>query len=141
MFGFGRRSKAMPSLDGQLKWWVIESERFNVASQLSFRVFDAVIAQNEEIAIENLRVSDENLDKTLMEAAIRNGKIEDESSWEPVSTLVKHLSVSSVTNQAEVAERDPELLDMLLEHEFFLEEFRDDPQMSVGGGIYDWPTT
>lgn len=136
MFGFGR--KALPPLDGQLKWWVIESQRFNLASQSTFRVFDAVIAENEQAAIENLRDSDEKLGKTLMQSAIRNGKIHDESGWEPVSTLVQHLSISAVTTQAEIAKRDPELLGMLLEHEFFLDEFKDDPKMAVGGGIYDW---
>lgn len=141
MFGFGRRSKAMPSLEGQLKWWVIESERFNLASKASFRVFKAVVAQNEEMAIEHLRISDEKLDKTLMNAAIRAGKIEDEFDWEPVSTHVRHLSISSVTTEAEVAERDEALLGMLKEHRFFLDELKEDPQMAVGGGIYDWPKT
>lgn len=141
MFGFSPRSKPMPALEGHLKWWVIESERFNLASKTSFRVFEAVVAQSQEIAIENLRVSDEKLDKSLMAAAIQAGKIEDEFDWEPVSTLVRHMSVSSVTTQAEVAERDEVLLDMLRDHEFFLDDFRDDPQMSVGGGVYDLPKT
>ena len=141
MFGIGRRSKAMPSLEGKLKWWVIESERFNLASKASFRVFEAVVAQNEEMAIEHLRISDEKLNKSLMSAAIRAGKIEDEFEWEPVSTHVRHLSVSSVTTEAEVAERDEVLLGMLKEHDFFLDELKEDPQMAVGGGIYDWPNT
>ena len=141
MFGFGRRSKAMPSLDGNLKWWVIESERFNLASKASFRVFEAVVAQSEEMAIEHVRISDEKLDKTLMNAAIRAGKIEDEFDWEPVSTHVRHLSVSAVTTEAEVAERDEVLLGMLKEHDFFLDELKEEPQMAVGGGIYDWPKT
>ena len=141
MFGFGRRSNAMPTLDGNLKWWVIESERFNLESKSSFRVFEAVVAQSEEAALEHLRISDEKLDKTLMNAAIRTGKIEDEFEWEPVSTHVRHLSVSSVTTEAEVAERDEVLLGMLKEHHFFLDEFKEDPQMAVGGGIYDWPKT
>ncbi|MCB5199816.1 hypothetical protein LGQ03_11265 [Loktanella sp. TSTF-M6] len=83
----------MPSLDDNLKWWVIESERFNLESKASFRVFDAVVAQSEEMAIEHLRISDEKLDKSLMNSAIRAGKIVDEFDWEPVSTLVRHLSV------------------------------------------------
>ena len=141
MFGFGRRSKAMPSLDGNLKWWVIESERFNLESKASFRVFEAVIAQTEEMAIEHLRISDEKLDKSLMNSAIRAGKVEDEFDWEPVSTHVRYLSVSSVTTEAEVAERDEELLGMLKGHDFFLDEFKEDPHMAVGGGIYDWPKT
>lgn len=135
MFGFGRQSKAMPSLDGNLKWWVIESERFNLESKASFRVFEAVVAQSEEAAIENLRMAEEKLDKTLMNAAIHAGKIEDEFEWEPVSTLVKHLSVSSVTTEAEIAERDEVLLGMLKGHDFFLDEFKEEPQMAVGGGI------
>ncbi len=139
MFGFGRRSKAMPSLDGNLKWWVIESERFNLESKASFRVFEAVIAQSEEMAIEHLRISDDKLNKSLMNSAIRAGKIEDELDWEPVSRHVRHLSVSSVTTEAEVAERDEVLLGMLKEHDFFLDEFKEDPQMAVGGEIYDWP--
>ncbi|WP_159089957.1 hypothetical protein [Ruegeria sp. Alg231-54] len=141
MMGFDPRSKAMPDLDDHLKWWVIESERFNLAPKASFRVFKAVIAQSEEMAIENLRVSDEKLDKSLMQTAIRSGRIEDEFDWEPVSTFARHLSVSSVTIQAEVADRDEVLLDMLQEHDFFLGELKDDPKMSVGGGIYDWPKT
>ena len=131
----------MPSLDGNLKWWVIESERFNLASKASFRVFEAVVAQSEEMAIEHVRISDEKLDKTLMNAAIRAGKIEDEFDWEPVSTHVRHLSVSAVTTEAEVAERDEVLLGMLKEHDFFLDELKEEPQMAVGGGIYDWPKT
>ncbi|MGR3712479.1 MAG: hypothetical protein ACU0A6_05105 [Shimia sp.] len=106
MFGFGRRSKEMPSLDDNLKWWVIESERFNLESKASFRIFDAVIAKSEKMAIEHLRISDEKVDKSLMNSAIRAGKIVDEFDWEPVSTLVRHLSVLSVTTEAEVAERD-----------------------------------
>lgn len=141
MLGFGRRSKAMPSLDRNLKWWVIESERFNLESKVSFRVFEAVVAQSEEAAIEHLRISKEKLDETLMNAAIRAGKIEDEFEWEPVSTHVRHLSVSSVATEAEVAERDEMLLGMLKEHHFFLDEFKEDPQMVVGGGIYDLPKT
>ena len=141
MFWFGRRSKTMPSLEDNLRWWVIESERFNLESKAPFRVFKAVVARSEEAAIEHLRISDDKLDKTLMNAAIRAGKIEDEFDWEPVSTLVRHLSVSSVTTEAEVAERNEALLDMLKEHDFFLDEFKEDPQMAVGGGIYDWPKT
>ena len=141
MFGFGRRPKAMPSLDGDLKWWVIESERFNSDTNASFRVFEAVIAQSEEMAIEHLRISDEKLDKSLMNSAIRAGKIEDEFDWEPVSTHVRHLAVSSVATEAEVAERDEVLLGMLTEHNFFLDEFGEDPQIAVGGGIYDLPKT
>lgn len=139
MFGFGRQSNTLPSLDDNLKWWLIESERFNLESSASFRVFEAVVAQSEEAAIEHLRISDEKLDKTLMNAAIRAGKIEDEFEWEPISTLVRHLSVSSVTTEAEVAERDEFLLGMLKEHDFFLDEFKEDPQIAIGGGIYDWP--
>lgn len=141
MFGFGQRSKAMPSLAGNLKWWVIESERLNLESRASFRVFEAVVAESEEMAIEHLRVSDEKLDKALMDAAIRAGRIEDEFDWEPVSTHVRHLSVSSVTTEADVAERDEVLLGMLKEHNFFLDDLKEDPQMAVGGGIYDWPKT
>lgn len=69
MFGFGRRSKAMPSLDGVLKSWVIESERINLESKASFRGFNAVIAQSEKAAIEHLRISNEKLDTSLMNAA------------------------------------------------------------------------
>lgn len=141
MFGFGRRTKAMPPLEGNLKWWVIESERFNLESKTSFRVVEAVIAQSEEMAIEHLRISDEKLDKTIMNAAIRAGKIEDEFDWEPISTHVRHLSVSLVSTEAEIAERDEVLLDMLKEHDFFLDELKEDPQMAVGGGVYDWPNT
>lgn len=141
MFGFGKRSKAMPPLEGNYKWWVIESERFNLETKSSFRVFEAVIAESKEMAIEHLRISKERLDKTLMNAAIRAGRIEDEFDWEPISTLVRHLSVSSVTTEADVAELDEALLGMLKAHDFFLDEFKDDPQISVGGGIYDWPKT
>ncbi len=141
MFGFGRRIKAMPPLEGNLKWWVIESERFNLESKTSFRVVEAVIAQSEEMAIEHLRISDEKLDKTIMNAAIRAGKIEDEFDWVPISTHVRHLSVSLVSTEAEIAERDAVLLDMLKEHDFFLDELKEDPQMAVGGGVYDWPNT
>ena len=74
-----------------------------------------------------------------MNAAIQAGKIEDEFDWEPVSTHVRHLSVSSVATEAEVAERDEVLLGMLKEHDFFLDEFKEDPEMAVGGGIYDCP--
>ncbi|WGW04431.1 hypothetical protein [Tropicibacter oceani] len=122
-----------------MKWWVIESERFNLESKVSFRVFEAVVAQSEEAAIEHLRISYEKLDETLMNAAIRAGKIEDEFEWEPVSTHVRHLSVSSVATEAEVAERDEMLLGMLKEHHFFLDELKEDPQMAVGGGIYELP--
>ncbi|WP_370213102.1 hypothetical protein [Roseovarius sp.] len=141
MFGFGRRSKAMPSLEENLKWWVIESERLNLESKASFRVFAAVVAESEEMAIEHLRISDEKLDKTLMNAAIKAGRIEDEFDWEPVSTHVRHLSVSSVTTEADVANRDEVLLGMLKQHNFFLDDLKEDPQMAVGGGIYDWPKT
>lgn len=129
----------MPALDGNLKWWVIESERFNLESKTSFRVFEAVIAQNERMAIEHLRISDEELDKSLMDSAIRAGKITDEFDWEPISTHVQHLSILSVATEAEVAERDEVLLEMLKEHDFFLDEFKEDPQMAIGGGIYDLP--
>lgn len=141
MFRLGQRSKAMPPLSGNSKWWVIESERFNTESKAMFRVFNAVIAQNEKTAIEHLRISDEKLDKTLMNAAIRAGKVEDEFDWEPVSTHVRHLSILSVKTQAEVAACDEVLLDMLKDHDFFLDEFNEDPQMAVSGGIYDWPET
>lgn len=141
MFGFGRRSKAMPSVEGDLKWWVIESERFNLESKTTFRVFDAVVAQSEDVAIEHLRISDKKFEKTLMDAAIRAGQIEDELGWEPVSTHVRHLSVSLVTTEEEVAELDEVLLGMLKDHDFFLDELKEDPQMAVGSGIYDWPKT
>lgn len=131
----------MPSLKGNLKWWVIESERFNLKSKASFRVFEAVVAENEEMAIEHSRISDEKLDKALMNAAIRAGRIEDEFDWEPVSTHVRYLSVSSVATEADIAERDEVLLGMLKEHHFFLDDLKEDPQMAVGGGVYDWPET
>jgi len=137
MFGFNRRSKAMPSLEDNLQWWVIESERFNLESNASFREFEAVIAPNEEMAIEHLRVSDEKLDQSLMNSAIRAGKIVDEFDWEPISKHVRHLSVSMVSEESEVAKLDKVLLSMLKEHHFFLDEFKEDPQMAVGGGVYD----
>jgi hypothetical protein len=84
-----------------------------------------------------LRVADEKLDKALMEAAIRAGSIEDEADWEPVSTFVRHLSISAVKTCAEIADRDHVLLDMLRDHDFFLDDFNGDPYMSVGGGVYD----
>ena len=118
---------------------MIESERYNLGTKASFRVFEAVVGQSEEEAISNSKISDEKLDKTLMESAIRSGRIEDEFDWEPVSTLVKHLSASSVRTEADVAELDKVLLGMLVEHDFFIDDFEDDPQIAVGGGIYDCP--
>lgn len=82
VFGFSRRSKAMPSLEGDLKCWIIESERLNLKSKASFRIFEAVVAPSEEMAIEHLRFSDEKLDMTLMNAAIRAGEIANEFDWE-----------------------------------------------------------
>ena len=137
MFGFGRKTKPVPALDGDLKWWIIESQRLNLTSKSTFRDFNAVIAENEDAAIENLRISDDELNETLMKADIRNGKIGDEAEWKPLSTLVKHLSVSPVTTEDDITEREPELLEMLLEHDFFLEEFKEDPKMAIAGGIYD----
>ena len=137
MFGFGRPKVILPVFENGLKWWVIESEGYNLGTKTSFRVFEAVVAQTEEEAIENLKVSDEKLDKNLMKSAIRRGEIEDEVAWEPVSKLVKHLSVSLVQTRADVASLDKVLLNMLIEHNFFLDDFADDPQSSVGGGVYD----
>lgn len=119
MFWFNRGSKALPILENGLKWWVIESERCNLESKSSFRIYHAVVAKCEEIAIEYLQISDEELDRTLMNAAIRAGEIQDEFDWEPVSTLVRHLSISSVRTEVEVAKRDEVLLGMLKEHHFF----------------------
>ena len=87
------------------------------------------------------RTVQSGIEKTLMDAAIRAGQIEDELGWEPVSTHVRHLSVSLVTTEEEVAELDEVLLGMLKDHDFFLDELKEDPQMAVGGGIYDWPKT
>lgn len=139
MSGDGQKTKPLPVFEHGLKWWVIESERFNLGTKTSFRAFEAVVAQTAEGALANLEAADEKLDKSLMESAIRSGKIEDEYEWEPVSTLVKHMFVSPVSTESDVSELDTVLLSMLLEHEFFVDDFRDDPQIAVGGGVYDLP--
>ncbi|WP_170563516.1 hypothetical protein [Ruegeria atlantica] len=121
-----------------MSWWVVESKRLNLSTETTFRVFEAVIANSKEQAIHHAKISDSRLNTALMNAAIRRGDIEGQDEWQPISQLVERLSILPVLTQEEIAAFDPVLLGMLLEHEFFIDEFSEDPEMAVGGGIYDY---
>lgn len=121
-----------------MSWWVIESKRSNLRSKTTFRVFEAVIGNSEEEAIKHSDISDARLDAALMNSAIRRGDIKDRCEWQPVSRLVEYLSVLPVQTEKEIEDQDPVLLGMLLEHDFFLDEFAEDAQTAIGGGIYDY---
>ena len=74
-----------------------------------------------------------------MKNAIQQGKIQDEMEWEPVSRLIKNRSVTMVQTEREISNLDPVLLEMVREHEFFLDDFTEDLEIAVGGGLYDVP--
>lgn len=127
----------LPELDHHRKWWVVESLNLNLEASEKFRVFEAVCGHDEEEAILNKVRSDTELNHALMNSALRNGKIESEAEWQPVSQLIKVLAVSSVASEEEIQELDPVLLEMLVEHEFFLEDFNREPATTISGGVYD----
>lgn len=130
------KNAPLPPLSNGRHWWVIESQRSNRDTGKAFRIFDAVVGQTQEEAISNLEKSDENLNLSMMNAALANGEISDISEWAPFSTLKQYLAITKVETEGEIAAIDMGLLDMLSEHEFFIEDFEDDPAMSVGGSFF-----
>ena len=133
-----RKPNSLPVLKNGMSWWVIESKRYNLSAKTTFRVFEAVIAHSEDQAISHAKVSDARLNAALMNAAIRRGEIEDQFEWQPISRLVEYLSIVQVWNDHQIENLDPVLLGMLQEHDFFLDEFSEDAQSAIGGGIYDY---
>ncbi|OYU37509.1 MAG: hypothetical protein CFE33_20415 [Pseudorhodobacter sp. PARRP1] len=129
--------RTLPELGDHRKWWVVESLNLNLEANEKFRLFEAVIGHDEDEAILHKFRSDGQLNQALMNNALRNGKIESEAQWAPVSELVKILAVGRVACEEEIQAHDPVLLEMLVEHEFFLEDFIREPATAIGGGVYD----
>jgi hypothetical protein len=127
----------LPLLESGMAWWVIESLCFNNESKTRFRVYEAAVGQTREQAIQHVVVSDQRLNASLMKSAIRRGEITSELDWVPISELVEYLSVTKVTTEEEIAALDWLLLEMLQEHEFFLDEINEDPMTVVGGGTFN----
>jgi hypothetical protein len=129
--------RALPELDNHRKWWVVESLELNLNSNEKFRLFEAVIGRDEDEALQHKLWSDDQLNQILMNIALKAGKIKSIAQWVPVSKLVKVLAVGSVACEEEIQAQDPMLLEMLVEHAFFLEFFGREPATAIGGGVYD----
>ncbi|MEB2846999.1 hypothetical protein GAO09_16225 [Rhizobiales bacterium RZME27] len=127
---------SLPTLADDRGWWVVESLKINNRSQEQFRVFEATSGRTEEEAVLHANTSDELLDAQLMGSAIRRGEIVDHFEWQPVSDLIKRLSIKRVTTEEEISSLDPMLLDMLREHEFFLSDIEENSATVIGGGTY-----
>ena len=110
--------------------------KINNISQAQFRVFQATCGETEEKADLHVKLADQRLDAELMGLAIRQGEIIDHFEWQPISDLLKHLSITRVTNEEEIYAMDPILLGMLQEHDFFLSDFEENSATVIGGGIY-----
>lgn len=128
--------KQLPVLLGNRSWWVIESLKISNISQAQFRVFQATCGETEEEADLHVKLADQRLDAELMGLAIRQGEIIDHFEWQPISDLIKHLSITRVTTEEEIYAMDPILLGMLQEHDFFLSDFEENSATVIGGGIY-----
>lgn len=126
----------LPNPGHGFTWWVVESERRNAGTDARFRVFEAVIGQSEDDARHYSALSDARLDAALMASAVRRGAIVGKDDWTPVSTHVRFLAVTPVRTREDIAALDPVLLDMLVEHEFFSDDFANDPTTVIGGGTY-----
>ena len=126
----------LPKLPDGQRWWVLDVRRRNNKGTYTFRVFAAATGCKEADARANYNVSDRNLDKALMETAIRKGEVLDEFDWEPVTTLLELVRVDQVGTELCIANRDGDLLAMLKEHHFFLDEFADNNFLVVGGSVH-----
>ena len=120
-----------------MAWWVIESLCLHNESKTRFRVYEAAVGQTRQEAIHDVVVSNERLNASLMKSAMHRGETISEHEWVPVSELVDYLSVTKVTTEEEIGAPDWLLLEMLQEHEFFLDEINEDPMTVVGGGTFD----
>jgi hypothetical protein len=118
-------------------WWVLKSLRRSNSTGAHFVIFHAAIGRNIDEAILHEKIHDEGLNAELMRLAMERGDIAYEHEWQPISTLIEHISVVRVTTEAEVAYLDTLLLDMLQEHDFFLSEIEEDLATVIGGSWHD----
>lgn len=127
----------LPTLDDEMGWWVIESLWVDTKSQVRYRYFDAGVARTRDQVIQHAAISQQRQNESSMKAALSRGEVENEHEWIPTHRLIEHLSITSVTTEEEIASIDPLLLEMLQEHEFFLDEIQEDPAILIGGDFFE----
>ena len=121
--------------DGQ-GWWVLQSIIASPAGQ-RWRIFHLSWGRDADEAARNYDLDAAELEKSLIGAAMAQGDIEDESEWEPPSTLVEHERIVRVKTLRDVKRIDRGLADMLREHEGFALEIESNGPTVIGGGFYE----
>jgi hypothetical protein len=114
-------------------WWMVRSQR--TGKHGKFYIWHLVWGETEEEAFKHLADSDTQLDKTLMEHALRRGEISDHSEWTSLSTLLCHTETHKVSTLREIEARDSTLHGMLVEHDCFVHEMSENDPSVIGGGF------
>jgi hypothetical protein len=119
-------------LPSDQSWWAVQS--LMKGTESLFRIWHLVWGRNEEEAAVNFAADHEELDRSLMNGAIRRGEIASESEWVSLSRLISHERMVRVTTIDEVERLDKVLAAMLREHEGFEIEFAKEGPSVIGGG-------